>query len=110
MSSIFVINSTATSPQVMFSKSYLSQLKEESGAQVSEVEEPFAPPHITLFRSEPVFQVVFDVIAEPKALLANDLKELVKKHGGFIQAARAIGTSESFVWQKARRYKRKKRP
>jgi hypothetical protein len=37
--------------------------------------------------------IVFEVEAfpEPKALSAQDLRELVKRHGGYVKAARAIG-------------------
>jgi hypothetical protein len=69
------------------------------GAEVSEVDEPLATSASGLFRSEPVFQIKFDVVSEPKALLPVDLRDLVKKHGSYGKAGLAIGASEAFVRQ-----------
>ena len=70
-----------------------------SGAEVTEVDEPHVSISGTLFRSEPVFQAEFEVVAEPKALLPGDLRNLVKKHGGYSKAGLAIGASEAFIRQ-----------
>jgi len=52
-----------------------------------------------LFQSEVLFQIEFDVVAEPKALLSADLKSLVQRYGSFNSAADALGASEAFVRQ-----------
>ncbi len=72
-----------------------------NGAKVTEVDEPLAISASTLFRSEPVFQAEFEVVAEPKALLPADLLTLIKKYGNSGKTARAIGASEAFVRQNA---------
>jgi hypothetical protein len=63
------------------------------------VDEPLAISASTLFRSEPLFQAEFEVVAEPKALLPGDLLVLFKKYGNSSRAAKAIGASEAFVRQ-----------
>ena len=64
------------------------------GGQAAKVDEP--PSHI-LFRSEPVFQAVIDVVVEPKALKPSELAEFKRKIGSFAETARALGVSKEFI-------------
>lgn len=84
---------------------------ETFGARETEVEEPVLVSRVALFRTEAVFQVEFDIAAEPKALLPVDLRKLVQIYGSFKASARALGISEAFVRQNARekRYSNKRR-
>lgn len=63
------------------------------GARVSEVEEPVFGTKSILFEFE------VKEVAEPKALIPQELVQLVSRYGSFIQAAKAIGVSEAFIRQ-----------
>ena len=67
------------------------------GARETEVEEPPSGAKSILFE----FKV--DEVAEPKALLAGDLHELILRYGSRFNAAIALGTSEAFVRQNCQR-------
>lgn len=76
------------------------------GAQEFGVEEPHQNIQTTsafnLFRLETILQVEFDVVAESKSLSPQNLRDLVRLHGGAGAAGRAIGASEAFVRQNAK--------
>jgi len=62
-----------------------------------------------LIQSEILFQIEFDVVPEPKALLSSDLKNLVKKYGSFKASAEAVEVSEAFIRQNAQEKKYRKK-
>lgn len=72
----------------------------QNGAREPEVEEPVSGAGSVLLELD------FEEVAEPKALLAQDLLNLVLKHGSFSKTAIAIGASEAFVRQNASEFKR----
>jgi hypothetical protein len=41
-------------------------------------------------------------VAEPKALLAGDLRNLISRDGSYTKVARRIGASEAFVRQNSK--------
>lgn len=67
------------------------------GARVAEVEEPPWGTKSILFEFEA------DEVAEPKALKSDELRRLTSRYGSFVNAAKAIGTSEAFVRQNSKR-------
>ncbi len=62
-----------------------------------EVEEPLSGTRSILYEFE------VEDFAEPKSLVAADLRDLVLRYGSHIKAAFAIGASEAFVRQNCRR-------
>jgi hypothetical protein len=53
-----------------------------------------------------LFEFEVGEVAEPKALLARNLQNLVLIYGSFVKAAKAIGASEAFVRQNVSDFKR----
>lgn len=76
-------------------KKHLISLK--NGARETEVEEPLFGARLIIFEFE------VDEVAEPKSLMAGDLRKLVLKYGSPSKAAIEIGTSEGFVRQNTKR-------
>ncbi len=68
----------------------------QSGAREPEVEEPLSGAKSILLEFE------VDEVAEPKALLGQELRELTLKHGSYLKAAVIIGVSEAFVRQNSK--------
>lgn len=66
---------------------------DRNGAREPEVEEPAFAARSVLFELE------VDEVAEPKALGSVELTVLIKKHGSFLKASKAVGASEAFVRQ-----------
>lgn len=71
-------------------------MKMLNGARETEVEEP-------VFRAKSIlFELEVDEVAEPKALLPGDLRDLILRYRSPKKAAAAIGASEAFVRQNAK--------
>ena len=65
-----------------------------NGARVPGVDEP------AWLRFQALIEIEFEEVAEPKALLLDDLLRVVNKYGTHAKAAAVIGASEAFVRQK----------